>query len=188
MTDNRVTVRAGTLRHATGTALLLTGLALAGCSHQPAGPAASKLRVYAADLSGGAKVCEVPAVTPKPGASTGATMKMMNDGGWCGISVHQDGPKPFEAGLLTTRPNHGDVLIHEVGDDTRIDYTPDRGFVGNDTFAVKLIPGDAAIQAAVTVTAPPQAAGSPAAATPTPAASAAAAKPTPAATTAPPKH
>ena len=63
-------------------------------------------------------------------------------------------PKPFEAGLLTVRPRHGTVLIHEVGDDTRIDYTPDRGFAGSDTFAVKLIPGNAAIQIAVTVTGP----------------------------------
>jgi hypothetical protein len=84
-------------------------------------------------------------------------MKTVNDGGWCGIPVHQDGPKPFGAGLLETRPAHGDVLIHEVGDDTRIDYTPDRGFAGHDAFAVKLIPGDAIIRVTVTV-APPGAA------------------------------
>ena len=79
-----------------------------------------------------------------------------NDGGWCAIPVHQDGPKPFEAGLLTARPAHGTVLIHEVGDDTQIDYTPDHGFAGSDSFAVKLVPqGDATIQVPVTVT-PPQ--------------------------------
>ena len=46
------------------------------------------------------------------------------------------------------------MLIHEVGDNTRIDYTPDRGFSGTDSFAVKLIPGDAKVIVAVTVTAP----------------------------------
>jgi hypothetical protein len=41
-----------------------------------------------------------------------------------------------------------------VGDETRIDYTPDRRFAGSDAFTVKLIPGDATIKVAVTVTAP----------------------------------
>ena len=50
-------------------------------------------------------------------------------------------------------PTHGSVLIHEVGDNTRIDYTPDRGFTGTDSFAVQLIPGDAKVNVAVMVTA-----------------------------------
>jgi len=137
-------------------AFVMTGLLLAGCSHNPeAGAAGSKLRVYATDLSGAAKSCDVPKVNPLAGGGTEAPMKMMNDGGWCAIRVHQDGPKPFDAGLLTTRPNHGDVVIHEVGDDTRIDYTPDRGFAGTDSFVVKLVPGDATIRVGVTV-APPK--------------------------------
>jgi hypothetical protein len=164
MIENRVAPRAGRMRHVAGTALarhvagaalLMTGLALAGCSQQAAGPAGSRLRVYAADLAGAAKVCDVPKVNPAAGAGSEAPMKLVNDGGWCAISVHQDGPKPFEAGLLTTRPNHGDVLIHEVGDDTRIDYTPDRGFAGKDTFSVQLIPGNVSIQVPVTVTLAP---------------------------------
>jgi hypothetical protein len=139
----------------------MTGLVLAGCAHPGPGPAASNLRVYAADVAGAAKVCEVPKVNPVAGAGSEAAIKVVNDGGWCGIPVHQDGPKPFDAGLLEKRAAHGDVTIHEVGDNTRIDYTPDRGFAGNDTFAVKLIPGDATINVAVTVTATPVAAPAP---------------------------
>jgi hypothetical protein len=146
--------RTARLLHGAGTALLATGLVLAGCSQRAAGPAGSRLRVYAADLAGAAKVCDVPKVNPAVGAGSEAPMKVVNDGGWCAISVHQDGPKPYEAGLLTTRPNHGNVLIHEVGDDTRIDYTPDRGFVGSDSFSVQLIPGNASIRVPVTVTLP----------------------------------
>jgi hypothetical protein len=157
MTEIRVTPRAGTIRHTAGTALLVTGLALAGCSHQGPAPEASKLRIYAADLAGAAKSCEVPTVNPKAGGGSQVAMKVMNDGGWCGIPVHQDGPKPFDAGLLEKRAAHGDVTIHEVGDNTRIDYTPDHGFAGNDSFAVKLIPGDGTIDVTVTVTAPPAA-------------------------------
>jgi hypothetical protein len=165
MTDIRVALRAGKTRHAAGTALLMTGLALVGCSHPAPAPEASRLRVYAADLAGAAKVCEVPKVNPGAGAGSEAAIKVTNDGGWCAITVHQDGPKPYDAGLLQKRAAHGDVTIHEVGDDTRIDYTPDRGFAGNDTFAVKLIPGDATLNVAVTVTAPPAAAAATAPAT-----------------------
>jgi hypothetical protein len=163
MTEIRVTPRAGKIWHSAGTALLMTGLALAGCSHPAPTPEASKLRVYAADLVGAAKSCEVPKVNPSAGAGSEAAMKVVNDGGWCGIPVHQDGPKPFNAGLLEKRAAHGEVTIHEVGDYTRIDYTPDRGFAGNDSFVVKLIPGDATIDVAVTVTAPATPASTPAA-------------------------
>jgi hypothetical protein len=169
MTENRVARHAGAMGSPAGTAVLginmraafvpsafvITGLLLAGCSHDSGGAAGSKLRVYAADLAGAAKLCDVPKVDPLAGGGSEAPIKMSNDGGWCAIRVHQDGPKPFDAGLLTTRPNHGDVLIHEVGDDTRIDYTPDRGFAGKDAFVVKLLPGNAIIQVGVTVT-PPQ--------------------------------
>jgi hypothetical protein len=157
MTDIQVATRACTIRRVTEAALLMTGLALAGCSHPETGPTASALRVYAADVTGGAKVCDVPKINPVSGGGSEAAIKMANDGGWCGIPVHQDGPKPFGAGLLEKRAIHGDVLIHEVGDNTRIDYTPDRGFVGHDAFVVKLIPGDATVRVAVTV-APPEAA------------------------------
>jgi hypothetical protein len=142
------------IQHIAGSALLLTGLLLAGCSANPqAGPAGSKLRVYATDLAGGAKVCSVSRLVPAFGATTEAAIKVGNDGGWCGLPVDEAGAKPFDAGLLTGRPSHGTVTIHTVGDDTRLDYTPDRGFNGNDSFTVKLIPGSAIVHVAVTVTA-----------------------------------
>lgn len=112
---------------------------------------ASRNRVFAADVSGAAKVCQVPKVSPADGQTTEVPMGVANDGGWCGIAVQRsDGP--FGAGLLTARAAHGSVLIHRVGDFTRIDYTPDRGFTGADTFAVKLLPGTAVLRVNVTVT------------------------------------
>ncbi|HET6308421.1 MAG TPA: Ig-like domain-containing protein [Rhodopila sp.] len=141
----------------------MTGLALAACSHSAPPQAASGLRVYSADVTGAAKACEVPAISPKANAASAVAIKLVNDGGWCGIPVHQDGPKPYDAGLLTTRPAHGDVTIHEVGDNTRIDYTPDHGFAGNDSFAVKLLPGAETLNVTATVTAPAMPAAAPAA-------------------------
>ncbi len=62
---------------------------------------------------------------------------------------------PFDAGLLAAPAQHGKVLIHTVGNDTRIDYTPAARYAGADAFAVRLIPGDATIRVTVTVTVTP---------------------------------
>lgn len=78
-------------------------------------------------------------------------MRVANDGGWCAISVQLDG-QPYAAGLLTDPPAHGKVYIHPVGNFTRIDYTPDSGFTGTDSFVVQLIPGNPALRTTVTVT------------------------------------
>ena len=43
------------------------------------------------------------------------------------------------------------MFIHTVGDATRIDYRPERGFAGGDAFTVQLLPGNATVQASVTV-------------------------------------
>ncbi len=78
-------------------------------------------------------------------------MKMSNDGGWCNVTLPQRAGKPFESALMTARPANGRVLVHRVGDATRVDYTPKTGFVGDDTFTIKLVPGDASVRVAVTV-------------------------------------
>jgi hypothetical protein len=134
-------------------ALAMTGLLLQGCSEAPKPEAAKQPgpRLFAADVNGGAKVCDAPKLKPAPGKPADAAMTVGNDGGWCGMTVVQAAGEPFDAGLLPQPPLHGKVLIHKVGDVTRIDYTPDQGFTGADSFVVTLIPGDAAIHTAVTV-------------------------------------
>ena len=126
-------------------------LALQACAPHPPVASHAGLPVYAIDQAGAARSCTVSPLTPTNGQESATTMTMANDGGWCAISVHQDGPAPYAAGLLTTRPEHGKVFIHSVGDETRIDYTPEQRFGGNDSFAVQLLPGDAVIRVAITV-------------------------------------
>ncbi|MBV9252037.1 MAG: hypothetical protein JO227_22690 [Acetobacteraceae bacterium] len=133
--------------------LFSCGLATAllqGCAERPA--PVQHARVFAADMTGAAKTCTVSKVETKDGEETAATMQVASNGGWCAITITRNG-KPFDAGLLVTRPEHGTVFIHPVGDDTRIDYTPVRGYAGPDLFTVKLIPGDPAIRTLVTVVA-----------------------------------
>jgi len=126
------------------------GALLFGCAPKQEQASVSPPRVYAADLTGAAKSCEAPKVTLTDGKTTDATIKMGNDGGWCAITVSRNG-KPYDTFLLTTRPQHGRVLVHTVGDSTRIDYTPDRGYTGADVFTVKLIPGEPSVRVAVAV-------------------------------------
>ena len=81
---------------------------------------------------------------------TPVAIQMGNDGGWCGITV-SDGGKPYGAGLLVAEPAHGKVVVHTVGDTTRIDYTPVPRFAGTNPFSVKLVPGAGTVTANVTV-------------------------------------
>lgn len=133
-------------------ALTLAAAALQGCAEKPKPVATGpQPHLFSVDFQGAAKSCTVPK-TPglDGGKTTQAAMKMRNDGGWCAISVADDG-KPYAAGLLTQRPDHGRVYIHPVGDATRIDYTPLLGFSGADSFAVTLLPGRPELHVAVTV-------------------------------------
>jgi hypothetical protein len=140
----------GRLSALSGTAwlcLAATGLFALGCTPRQA----AWNGIFSVDVAGGARVCVAPAAPVPDGQSVMAQMQVSNEGGWCGISTTRSG-SPFDSYLLVTRPDHGRVFAHRVGTNTRIDYTPDRGYVGADAFAVRLIPGNAIIQGAVTVT------------------------------------
>ncbi len=139
------------LRHTTlFLALATTGALLQGCG--PAKPGAPAPRLFEADMKGGAKTCETAKPAPVGGKTIEASMKVGSDGGWCGLPV-RDGDKPFDAGLLIVRPGHGKILVHRVGNDTRIDYTPEFGFTGADTFTVQLLPGGTEVRVGVTAVA-----------------------------------
>ncbi len=125
---------------------------LSACTQPPAAAPGFTRPIYAIDATGGARKCIVSPVTLAPGKEAAATMTVGNNGGWCGISVRQSGASPYPAGLLTKPPSHGRVYIHPVGDDTRIDYTPDQGYAGPDAFVVTLLPDRPVIRASVTVT------------------------------------
>ena len=133
---------------ATWGALALTAMLVQGCDQPRA--TASPTRLYAVDQAGVAKVCNAPRMQPANGQVTDVAMTMTNDGGWCGALVSQSG-RPYSAPQLTTRPKNGKPYVHTVGDDTRIDYTPNTGFTGNDSFTVKLVPGDASVRVNVAV-------------------------------------
>jgi hypothetical protein len=131
---------------------LALAAALAACAQPQQQAGAPATRIFATDLQGAAKNCTVPQqVSLSSDRPAEVSMTVDNDGGWCGISVAQSGPKPFDAGLVTARPANGRVLVRKVGDRTRVDYFPNPAFGGTDTFAVRLLPGGATMRVAVTV-------------------------------------
>ena len=134
-------------------AIAVTGSLLTGCAEQGTSSGATGGRVFAVDQTGGARKCDAPRPDLADGKTSEVKMTVSNDGGWCGI-VALRGGRPYDSGLLPVRPDHGKLLVHRVGDITRITYTPTRGYVGQDKFTVKLIPGDAVVNVAVAVTAP----------------------------------
>jgi hypothetical protein len=107
--------------------------------------------IYTSDKAGGAKTCVVPQAAPPDGQTVLAQMRVSDEGGWCGI-VTNHGGAAYDSYLMVVRPVHGRVYAHHVGTNTRIDYTPDAGYVGGDRFSVRLIPGNAQIESTVTVT------------------------------------
>lgn len=132
-------------------ALSIAGLALQACSaekmaqKQPA-------PLYSADFVGKAPLCTAPAISVADGKEAAGRIAT-GGGGWCGFTLNRDG-SPYASFLLTDKARFGKVLVHTVGDDTRIDYTPNTPTVTADAFSVRLIPGDAIVRVAVAPAAP----------------------------------
>lgn len=137
------------MKTVTAACLGILAITASGCQEPPA---ARGTPVYAVDINGRAKSCTVSTVDLSDGKPATATMTLGNDGGWCGVTVAQSGKKPFAAGLVQTRAQHGQLNVHSVGDNTRVDYIPDPGFTGADQFAVRLLPGNPVLSVNVTVT------------------------------------
>lgn len=127
--------------------LAATAFLIQGCAPQQA----SWNGIFAVDVAGGARTCVSPAASPPDGQTVAAQVQVSNEGGWCGVTVNRGGVA-YDSYLLIGRPSHGRVYVHRVGTNTRIDYTPDTGFTGTDKFSVRLIPGNAVVEEAVTVT------------------------------------
>jgi hypothetical protein len=128
--------------------LTAIGLILQGCAAPKPAPPRPHATIYSTDMVNKAAVCSfTPLTALKDGSDNNVTLTT-GGGGWCGFGVELDG-HPYTAGLLTKGPKFGKVHIHTVGDDTRIDYTPQSLPVAADSFTVRLIPGNATIQVSV---------------------------------------
>ena len=139
------------------TSALLAVIFLAGCNQNKAASAGAGAKLYAFDFAGAAQKCTAPAdLQLTPGHETTVAMTVSNEGGWCAFKTDQadakqGDAKPFDAALVTVRPVHGKVYVHTVGNDTRVDYTPDARYAGPDGFTLEMLPGNLSVHTNVTV-------------------------------------
>ncbi len=128
-------------------AIIGTAFAVTGCMQQP-----QVVTATAESNEGIAKTCTPSSVDLSKGT---ATITMTNDG-WCAVHTKDKTGEPFKFGLVRTRPQHGYILIQKIGGETRIEYTAEHRFVGEDRFSVALASNtpntpDAVLQVAVSI-------------------------------------
>lgn len=141
----------------------LAGLAaLAGCTQapKPAAPEARRLPPHAGPPP--AQFCQVAPFTVADGGSAGVAMTVSNEGGFCAATLTTSAGKPFDAPLVTTMPQNGTPAVWRYDGKTSVEYVPNAGFTGSDSFVTKLKiagkPGYTTLTISITVQAAGQAA------------------------------
>jgi hypothetical protein len=66
-------------------------------------------------------------------------MTVSNDGGYCAATLTAANGKPFDAPLVPEKPAHGEDAVVQYNGKTSVEYTAKQGYVGHDSFVVKLI-------------------------------------------------
>jgi hypothetical protein len=131
----------------------LAAAAVAVLALQACAPKSLPTVTVADDLNEGlAKSCSYSPVQPKPGASVEATITMTNDG-WCAYRASEQPGEAYLLGLVTQRPENGELQIRQWAGQSRVEYYPRTGFVGTDKFAVALRPQTGGPDATVQLTA-----------------------------------
>jgi hypothetical protein len=82
-------------------------------------------------------------------------MALNNDGGYCAATLTASSGRPYDAPLETAPPLHGAAHVLKYNGKTSVEYVPEPGFIGHDSFTIRLIvrgmPGYTTLQVAVTV-------------------------------------
>ncbi len=121
-------------------ASLALGVLLSGCQKPPAPVADAPAPLpYHLGLSPAA-VCTVAPFHVADGGTAVVSMTVANDGGYCAATLTNNAGLPFDAPLLPARPPHGErTTVVKYNGKTSIEYTPNAGYSGPDSFTVHLI-------------------------------------------------
>jgi hypothetical protein len=137
---------------------LAVGIALAGCAPKPGAPLAeapAALPPHAGPPP--AATCHVEPFKVPDGGSTTVNLTVSNEGGYCAATLTAGNGRPFDAPLVPVLPLHGTPRVIKYNGQTSVEYTPEPGFSGHDSFIVKLIlkgqPGYTTLNMSVTVAA-----------------------------------
>jgi hypothetical protein len=75
----------------------------------------------------------------KDGGTADVIMSVSSEGGYCAATLTTEGGVPFAAPLVPVTPLHGISRVVRYNGKTSVEYAPQPGFVGHDSFIVKLI-------------------------------------------------
>ncbi len=112
---------------------------LAGCAKPPIPVAEAPGRLPPHLGPPPAALCTVAPFHVVDGGTASVAMVISNDGGFCAASLTSGSGQPFDAPLVAVRPPHGDETVVKYNGRTSIEYAATRGYVGHDSFTVRLI-------------------------------------------------
>ena len=102
-----------------------------------------------------ATACSVAPFKLSYGGTTDLQMIVSNDGGYCAATLTAANGRAFDAPLEPVPPRFGHARVIKYNGKTNVEYTPRPGFVGSDSFTVRLIergqPGYTTLSVHVTV-------------------------------------
>ena len=83
-----------------------------------------------------------------------ARITMLNLGRFCAVTVRNDGRAAEGSGSVVSQPAHGTARVRRVTGAMQAQYLPTPGFVGEDSYRVRLGPSSQVITVFVTVRPP----------------------------------
>ncbi len=119
---------------------LAFALLLSGCAKPPAPVAeapAGPLPLHRGPPP--AASCSVAPFHAADGGTTAVSMTLSNDGGYCAATLTAGNGQPYDAPLVPIRPLHGDETVVRYNGKTSVEYAAKPGYVGPDSFTVRLI-------------------------------------------------
>ena len=78
-------------------------------------------------------------------------VNMLNTGRYCGFTVSNDRRPAEGSGRITEQPAHGQARIRRIAGAAHIQYRPEPGFTGQDSFRATLGPGSPLFTVVATV-------------------------------------
>ncbi len=120
---------------------LTIGAVLAGCDKPPVvvlAPPPPPLPPHLGPPPSG--LCSVAPFKVADGGTVTVSMTIGSDGGYCAARLTDDAGTAFAAGLVPQKPAHGENSVVKYNGKTSVEYfVTHPGFVGHDSFVVKLI-------------------------------------------------
>ncbi len=119
--------------------LFALGALLASCAKPPAPvpEAPPPLRPHLGPPP--AASCSVAPFHVADGGMTAVSMQVSSEGGYCAATLVAENGRPFDAPLEPVVPMHGKARVVKYNGRTSVEYTPVAGYVGPDSFTVRLI-------------------------------------------------